>query len=55
MKDGNNGGRMEVEIQAHVLMFIKGMGRWEKEREGMNKKEARTGFYNNGSIMQQAA
>ena len=46
---------MEVEIQAHVLMFIKGMGRLEKGKEGMNKKEARTGFYNNnGSIMQQA-
>ena len=33
---------MEVEIQAHVLMFIKGMGRfWERKREGMNEKRGK--------------
>ena len=49
MKDGNNGGRMEVENQAHVLMiFVKSMG--VGKRKGMGKRQ-QTGFYNNTRLL----
>ena len=41
MKDGKSGGRMEVESQsqAHVLIFVKGMG-VEKERNEKRQQQA---------------